>query len=241
MPYCKKCGAKTSKDDNYCADCGASQSEIAEKSRSESCDIKIALVLLLALVLISPVLYLYDLTANEESAPVASKPDSGIITVTGDGNLGRLEQIKNKPFYDDPVLLYLGLTKADIIRKYGEPGINDHWGPGGEEYIYEDKGLVFIFAGLGTEVVNNIILTAESENNLLGVSVGMTAAEIREVLGAPVWEGTTETDSEYGKFSFIYYFGERKDVESEVVVQFFSQTERSPTQFALVMWKAYWW
>ena len=241
MPYCKKCGAKIGKEDNYCADCGASQSEIAESSRSESRDIKVALVILLVLVLIIPVMYLYDLTVNKETSPVVSKPDSGIITATGGGELDKLEQIKSKPFYEDPVLRYLGLTKKDIIRSFGEPKIRDHWGPGGEEYIYEDRGLVFIFAGMGTEAVNNIILTPEAGSRLLGVYVGMTLTEIREVLGEPVWEGITETDNDYGKYSSIYYIGERRDVESEVVVQFFSQTDRSPTQFALVMWKASWW
>lgn len=222
MPQCIKCGASVKRQDHYCAKCGEPLQQIAIKEPKEKAtDVVIAVILLFFLCLIG----LWIMVQDKWDADRTSK----------------LSINQTKEFYSDPILKNLGLTKIEITGIYGTPEISEHWGPGGEMYSYIDKGIAFVFAGEETEIVNNILLSSKSEETLLNVRVGMTFKEIEAILGKPEWTGLFEEGSDYGEYGMVYYLGDQRDVESEIMVQFFAQSNDGSTQIALIMWKAYWW
>ena len=243
MSQCIKCGASVKRQDHYCAKCGEPLQQIAIKEPKEkTTDVVIAVILLFFLCLTG----LWIMVQDKWEADRTSKLSiNQIQSVDNNGAVieltQKLESLKTKEFYSDPILKNLGLTKVEITSIYGTPEISEHWGPGGEMYSYIDKGISFVFAGEETEIVNNILLSSKSEEILLDVRVGMTFKEIEAILGKPEWAGLFEEGSDYGDYGMIYHLGDQRDMESEIMVQFFAQSNDGSTHIALIMWKAYWW
>jgi len=145
------------------------------------------------------------------------------------------EIYEKDPMYEDPVLSHLGMSKEDVIDKYGEPGFEgDIGGPGGKEFFYEEKNISFIFAG-DEGVVNNLRIFPEKE--ILEVEVGMKFEEIIEVLGEPREMGF---DSYTGRYTLVYFLGEELNGMGEVEVWFSASEEGASTEEAEIFWKKYW-
>ncbi len=145
-------------------------------------------------------------------------------------------QEKGADIYDDPVLQHFGLSREEIIGRYGEPDLRGEiGGPGGEALFYEDIKISFIFAGDRREVVNNLELYPGKE--FLGVKVGMDFDEITSVLGTPRARGYDPYKKDY---TMLYYFGEEEDGMGDVEVWFSAAKDTAPTDKAQIFWKKYW-
>ncbi len=145
-----------------------------------------------------------------------------------------LREMKDKDFYRDVTLSHLGWTKNEIELRYGAPDtITPHY-IGGEEYYYKRLKITFVFSG-EEGVVNNFFLHPGAK--ILGVEVGMTFDEIKEILGEPREEGFSEYDGEY---LMIYIFGDIIHGDGEVEVWINKESENEPTNRIDVFWKKYW-
>ncbi len=145
-----------------------------------------------------------------------------------------LRDMKDKDFYKDNVLNYLGWTKNEIELKNGKPDeVSPHY-LGGDEYYYDKIKTTFVFSG-EEGVVNNFFLHPEAK--ILGIEVGMTFNEIKEVLGEPKEEGFSEYDGEY---IMIYIFGDVVRGEGELELWINKEKEGGPTNRIDVFWKKYW-
>ncbi len=144
-------------------------------------------------------------------------------------------QKKECDVYNDPVLQYFGVSKAEIINRYGEPDfMGEIGGPGGEVLFYKKLKTSFIFAGDGS-VVNNLELFPGKE--FLGVKVGMTFDEIIGIMGTP----RNRTYDPYGgDYIMTYYLGEEESGMGEVEIWFSAGEDGAPTKKAQVFWKKYW-
>lgn len=145
------------------------------------------------------------------------------------------------------VLDYLGAEKEIIIKNFGQPeDVVSHPGPGGEEYHYKEKGLVFIFAG-EDEVFNNLYLTEGAE--IFGTTIGDKFDEIISVLGEPQESGYDEFLIKIGKdpYYIIYYLDKDKNFfkgeidVGEIELWFFSSSLDGKTTSGSVLWKGFWW
>lgn len=144
-------------------------------------------------------------------------------------------KIEKENIYDNEVLSYLGQSREDIVESYGDPDFQKSiGGPGGEELYYIDEKISFIFAG-DTNVVNNLKLFPGKE--FLGVEVGMTFDEIKEVLGQPRDQGFDEYSRNY---SLVYFLGEDLNGMGEVEVWFSAPQEDASTSLTEIFWKKYW-
>ncbi len=145
---------------------------------------------------------------------------------------------KNRPgenIYEDEALQHFGVSREDIIERYGAPDyIGSIGGPGGETLFYEDIKTLFIFAG-DSNVVNNLEFFPGKE--FLGVKVGMTFDEIVGVLGLPRDRGY---DFYMDDYTIVYHFGEEISGMAEVEVWFSAEYDGEPTRRAQVFWKKYW-
>ncbi len=147
-----------------------------------------------------------------------------------------LESMKDKDFYEDPVLTNLGKTEIEIVEKYGEPD-ETHPAPyyyAGKTLYYEDINTAFVFTG-EEGVVNNIFLYPGAET--LGIQVGMTFDEIEGVLGEPEFRGLDEMS---GQYLLTYFLGEEEDGQGELELWIDAKEEDGPTNRIDVLWKKYW-
>ena len=154
--------------------------------------------------------------------------------------LGLLLVIFEKNFpreniYEDDTLQHLGMSREDVIERYGAPDyVGSIGGPGGENLFYEDIKTLFIFAG-DSDVVNNLELFPGKE--FLGVEVGMTFDEIVNILGLPQARGY---DFYMNDYTIVYHFGEEKDGMGELEIWFSAEYDGKPTRRAQVFWKKHW-
>lgn len=104
------------------------------------------------------------------------------------------ETLKLKPAGDP--LAYFGRSMDEIKAVLGEPGDQGFF-QGAEYFFYRDVGLaLFFWSASGEEnLVRSIQLSKGGE--LAGIRVGMTFAEIKAILGAPVYEGYSEYEENY--------------------------------------------
>lgn len=145
-----------------------------------------------------------------------------------------IRKMKNKDFYKDNLLNYLGWTKEEIELRHGKPNkVTPHY-LGGEEYYYEKLKTSFVFSG-EEAVVNNLFLYPGA--SVLGVEVGMTFNKIKDILGKPEEEGFSEYDGEY---IMIYRLGDIIRDEGEVELWINKEKEGGPTNRIDVFWKKYW-
>jgi len=167
---------------------------------------------------------------REEEIAEESEPENKTL----EGRRKELEEMKDKDFYSDPVLLHLGWTKEEIMEKYGTPdNIYPHY-LGGEEFYYENKAVIFVFTG-DEGVVNNLYLYPRTE--ILGIRVGMTFDEIEAILGKPRFRGF---DDFSGGYMLTYFLGDQTESLGELELWITAESENSPTERIDVLWKKYW-
>ncbi len=166
--------------------------------------------------------------------------DGEIIDVTdeiiSEERRQELEEIKDKDFYEDSLLVHLGWTEKEIVNKYGEPNdVRPHYLEG-KEFYYEDLSAAFIFSG-SERVVNNLYLYPGAE--ALGVRVGMTFNEIEDVLGQPRYRGL---DSSYEDERYImnYFLGEQTEGGGQLELWIDAREAEGASQKIDVLWKKYW-
>lgn len=155
----------------------------------------------------------------------------------GEVTIGRreeLKEMKDKYFYRDSVLNYLGWTRNEIELRHGKPDIISPHYLGGDEYYYKKLNMTFVFSS-NEGVVNNFFLYPGAK--ILNVEVGMTFEEIKTILGEPHEEGFSEYDGEY---IMIYMFGDIINNEGEVELWINKEKEGGPTNRIDVFWKKYW-
>lgn len=137
--------------------------------------------------------------------------------------------------YEDPLLHHFGMSKQNILSRYGTPDFRGNiGGPGGEVFLYEEMGISFIFAG-GASVVNN--MEVYTGKNFLDVEIGMTFDEIEEVLGVPQKRGYDHYEED---FTMVYYLGEKNGTKPEIEIWFSAKKDDEPTEKAQLFWKKFW-
>ncbi len=146
-----------------------------------------------------------------------------------------LESMKEGDFYNDRVLRYLGWSKQEVSFRHGEPDMTTPHYVGGEEYHYDRLSKTFVFAG-EEGVVNSFYLRPGAR--IMGVEVGMSFPEVREVLGEPEEHWFSEIDGEY---VMLYFFGEEVLGGAEVELWVNSKEKEGETNRIDVFWKKYWW
>jgi len=161
-------------------------------------------------------------------------PSGDLSATLPDERVAEIEGMKDKSFYEDPVLDNLGKTTREVIEEHGEPdSVNAHY-LGGTEFHYDGLPVSFVLAG-EEGVVNNLYLNSGAE--ILGTEIGMTFSEIEDVLGEPEFVGF---DREYGEYVSVYFLGEKGAGIGELELWFSSSSEDDPTNSASVFWKKYW-
>jgi hypothetical protein len=144
------------------------------------------------------------------------------------------------------IIDYLGAEKEEIVKWFGQPdAVVPHPGPGGEEYHYNKKGIIFIFAG-DYGIVNNMYLTEGAE--IFGVTIGKEFKEITNILGKPQQSGYDEFLSRIGKdpYYIVYYLDGEKNFfkgeidNGEIELWFFSTAENGKITSGSILWKGFW-
>lgn len=119
----------------------------------------------------------------------------------------------------------IGTKTETIVNKWGEADMEDYF-LGGTFLTY---GNITFFTD-AVDYAGKVAVIGISDNtNIFGVKVGMTFDEIKEILGAPVIEATTDTEDELygGDWRLVYESGEYK-------VSFMAKDKSSATYAAYI-------
>ncbi len=140
-----------------------------------------------------------------------------------------LFEIKDRQI--DPTFKHFGMREKDVLQKYGDPDFMESiGGPGGIILFYGKENLSFVMAG-DEGVVNTI--EAYPGKSFLGIRVGMTFDEIKNILSDPDEEGYDPYDDNY---TMLY-----KLEEGKIEIWFTAEEEGGSTKKAQIIWKEYWW
>ncbi len=139
----------------------------------------------------------------------------------------------------DPALNFLGNSFAEIKELLGEPqehGYSNWHGPHNYMIYNFEKGPIRFCSPFDVrdKVAVSIFIGAEQE--ILGAKVGMTFAEIQDILGDP------DFGPELGMgdlFYMDYFFGATNNQMPEVFISFSADAINSPTHDAFIKWEAF--
>lgn len=140
-------------------------------------------------------------------------------------------------FQKDPVMNFLGKSFDEIKQVLGEPeeqGYGNWSGPHYYMHFRYKEGVIRFFSP--EEIENRIVVSIflGEDQEVLGVKVGMTFSEIKNILGVPDYGPELGLDNLY---YMDYFFGEKNQMP-EVFLSFFSDTINSPTNVAFLKWEA---
>lgn len=146
------------------------------------------------------------------------------------------QELKDKDFYDDPLLQNLGLTKENIVLMYGIPSSIYYGSSNSGSYHYENLEMKFYFT---EEIVDSIFLSGNQE--LLGIFIGVDPVQtIKGILGQPVMYIQCEGDCYemcLGE-QITFFFGDYKGNNPELQIKFatLSHEINAPVRHAWISW-----
>lgn len=129
----------------------------------------------------------------------------------------------------------IGMSIENLFSKYGEPcGIQNHGGPGGKEYYYEEMKVVFVDAG-ENGIINNIFLLPGFKFSP-EITIGEDNLEkIISIMGSNDIRRDPYLRQYGGELYTIYvFFPEGKYIEL-----WFLENDEGETRCS-VLWKGYW-
>jgi hypothetical protein len=135
-----------------------------------------------------------------------------------------IEEEKKDPIYQEFPLFAIGWTREQIIEKFGEPEMIDEEYIEIGEHIYYDE---LIFELENPERICQVIIVHQGYGkDVLGISTGMSFADVEKILGDP----DKESMSAIGTFSRSYFFDNEK-----IRVVFITYEENGPIMQIYVM------
>ncbi len=173
----------------------------------------------------------YDLT---ESSAVSRQPRFAEIENCLD-SFSPMESM----FWRDPVLSLLGNNFSEIKELFGEPadeGSSSWHGP--HNYIsYElNEGTIRFNSPLGLENNLAVSITVSGNHKILCAGIGMTFAEVSEILGEPSFGPAQGMNNLY---FMDYFFGSTNYQTPEILISFSAETIDGPTVDAFIKWEAF--
>jgi len=139
----------------------------------------------------------------------------------------------------DATLNLLGKSFTEIKEALGAPneqGYSNEYGPA-KYMLFKNKGGAIVFySPENLENKRAISIVLGEGQSLLGTEVGMTFAEIKDILGSP----TFGPEPGMGDSYFMdYYVGETTNNMPEAFISFSADDSSSGTDEAFIKWEAY--
>lgn len=135
--------------------------------------------------------------------------------------------------FDDPALKYLGLSKKEMLSRYGKPEGSDSY-MGGVFFSYREKeGLLFFFPFDHDDdsLVSSVWIT---RGEIMGVTIGAPFSEIIAAWGEP--ESTDYNEAETQSWFLRYLFPVKAKGGSQIWVNFEAQEKNGPTSHVMLKW-----
>ena len=135
--------------------------------------------------------------------------------------------------FDDPALKYLGLSKKEMLSRYGKPEDSDSY-MGGVFFSYMEKeGLLFFFPFDHDDdsLVSSVWIT---RGEIMGVTIGAPFSEIIDAWGEP--ESIDFDDAETQSWFIFYLFPVKAKSGSKISVNFEAQEKNGPTSHVMLKW-----
>jgi hypothetical protein len=139
----------------------------------------------------------------------------------------------------DLIMNLLGKSFAEIEAVLGEPekqGYSNLYGPHNYMLFDFETGPIRFCSPDDVENQLAVIIILGAGQEVLGTRVGMTFAEIEDIVGAPAFGPELGMDNLY---YMDYYFGETTNQVPEVFISFSANAINSPTHNAFIKWEAF--
>jgi Leucine-rich repeat (LRR) protein len=114
-----------------------------------------------------------------------------------------------EPMTTENIFSCIGLTKNDILNKFGQYDVDEGDAEGCYGWVYKNLPITFSFGG-NDKVVN---LFAFEGANINGAIVGMTFSEIKSILGEPITEKLVIGEGGYYKKYMSYSYNNMYTIE----------------------------
>lgn len=141
---------------------------------------------------------------------------------------------------EDPVVTLLGRSFSEIKEILGEPddeGQSHDYGP--HSYLIyrrEEGGTLRFNSPLEPDKKLAVMIVLGEHQEILGVNVGMSFAEIRSTLGQP---DAGPGPGLGGAYFMDYYFGQAPDQVPQAVLSFSADSPQGPTRKAFLKWETH--
>ena len=138
----------------------------------------------------------------------------------------------------DLALNFLGNSFAEIKEVLGEPqeqGYSSWYGPHNFMFYNFEKGPIRFCSPLGVKDKLAVSIFVGAEQEILGAKVGMTFAEIQDILGAPAFG----PELGMGDLYYMDYFFSETTQTPEVFISFSADAINSPTHDAFIKWESF--
>ncbi|GEM_PF-1448601 len=192
---------------------------------------KIYIITGIVLFLIIILFFVFRKEENDIDPVVDDKDD--VIYEISKERKREIEEKKDKDFYEENIIEYLGWTEKDFVEKHGRPDrVTQHY-LGGEVFHYEEMNMSLLFSKEG--VVSNISLSSGAE--VLGVEVGMTFNQIKEILGEPTYG--PDIDEHDGDYFMNYFLGDKTEDLGELELWISADERDGKTTRIDILWKKY--
>jgi hypothetical protein len=167
---------------------------------------------------------------------ISNKPSEKKVYSTAE-RMASIESPTVDLFQEVPMINFLGKSFDEIKQVLGEPEEQGYGSlPGTHYYMvfrHKEGAIRFISPeDIEDKIVVGIFLGENQE--ILGVKVGMTFSEIKNILGVPDFGPELGIDNLY---YMDYFFGDMENQIPEVFLSFSSDTINSPTHEAIVKWE----
>ena len=141
----------------------------------------------------------------------------------------------------DPKVDYLGKSFAEIKEVLGEPdeqGESSWYGPHNYMLFNHEEGEILFHSPKEKDMEDKLVVSIILGEGLavLGVEVGMTFAEIEDVLGSPDFGPKPGMENLY---YMEYFFGETSNGVPEIFISFSADSINGPTRDAFIKWEAF--
>jgi len=139
----------------------------------------------------------------------------------------------------DSTMNLLGKSFAEIKEELGAPkehGYSNEYGPADYMLFKNKDGAMVFYSPENLENKRAISIVLGEGKSILGTEVGMTFAEIKDILGPPTFGPEPATGNSY---FMDYALGETTNDMPEVFISFSADDSSSGTHEVFIKWEAY--